>query len=65
MREFWYGWWPGVVLVAFYLGLVTQFIWKMIYFPEPIVTVVLELVVITGMLSSALVSLVTRGKGGR
>jgi len=34
---------PIIVILAFLAGLIGQFIWKMIYFPEPIIPVVLEL----------------------
>lgn len=49
MKKFWDDWYPVIVLVAFFSGLLGQFIWKMIYFPEPIVPVIIELLVIAGL----------------
>ncbi len=33
---------PIAVIIAFLLGLIGQFVWKMIYFPEPIIPVICE-----------------------
>ncbi len=49
MKEFWDDYWPISVIIALFLGLVGQFIWKMIYFPEPIGIVIFELVFIIGV----------------
>ncbi len=34
------------IIIGLTGGLIAQFIWKMIYFPEPIIPVILELVII-------------------
>ena len=34
---------PIAVILAFLAGLIVQFVWKMIYFPEPLLPVVLEI----------------------
>ena len=34
---------PVFIIISFACGLIAQFIWKMIYFPEPIVLVIFEL----------------------
>ncbi len=44
MKNFWNVYWPITVMVALTCGLTGQFVWKMIYFPEPIVPVIIELV---------------------
>jgi hypothetical protein len=46
MRWFWDVYWPIIVIIALALGLTAQFVWKMVYFPEPIVPVIIELVII-------------------
>ena len=40
---------PMVVIIGLTLGLITAFIWKMIYFPEPLLPVILELIFIVTM----------------
>ena len=37
---------PITIIVALTTGLIAQFIWKMIYFPEPILPVIFELIFI-------------------
>ena len=37
---------PIVIIISLTLGLITAFIWKMIYFPEPLLPVILELILI-------------------
>ncbi len=54
MKEFWDEWYPVIIMLALFAGLVGQFIWKMIYFPEPIVPVVIELVCIVGLVGLAI-----------
>jgi len=39
MRRFF----PILVIIAFLLGLIGQFAWKMIYFPEPLIPVICEI----------------------
>ena len=34
---------PVIVIISLTLGLITAFVWKMIYFPEPLLPVILEL----------------------
>jgi len=38
---------PIIVIIALTSGLLGQFIWKMIYFPEPILPVIFELIFFT------------------
>ena len=45
---------PIVVILAFLAGLIGQFVWKMIYFPEPLGVVILE---ITGFILLAIVAI--------
>jgi len=40
---------PIIVITSLTLGLIASFVWKMIYFPEPILPVILELVFIVTM----------------
>lgn len=40
---------PAIVITSLTCGLIAQFTWKMIYFPEPIVPVILELVFIVAL----------------
>jgi len=47
--------WVIIVLIALLAGILGQFIWKMIYFPEPIIPVIIELSLITAMTLSAIV----------
>lgn len=54
MKYFWDDYFPIVVIIALFLGLLGQFIWKMIYFPEPIPLVVVELTCITGLVVLAI-----------
>lgn len=54
MKEFWDDWYPVIVLAALFAGLLGQFIWKVIYFPEPTVPVIIELTVILGLVISAI-----------
>jgi len=46
--------WIITVLLALYAGLIGQFVWKMIYFPEPLMLVIIELILIGGLVSSAI-----------
>jgi len=50
----WQRMWVIAVLVALLAGLTTQFIWKMIYFPEPIIPVIIELAFIYALAISAI-----------
>ena len=55
MKQYWDDYFPIIVMVAIFCGLTGQFIWKMIYFPEPIVPVVIELVCTAGVIVLAAV----------
>jgi len=47
---------PMIIIVSFACGLIAQFVWKMFYFPEPIIPVICEIVgiVILGVIGSCL-----------
>lgn len=34
---------PAVIILALTCGIIAQFVWKMVYFPEPITPIVLEM----------------------
>ena len=40
---------PVIVIISLTLGLITAFVWKMIYFPEPLLPVILELLFMVTM----------------
>ena len=44
MKDFWNDYWPIIVMIALAAGLTAQFVWKMIYFPEPVEAVIIELI---------------------
>ncbi len=54
MKTFWAVVYPVIVILALWAGIVTQFVWKMIYFPEPILPVIIELIFITSVSGSAI-----------
>ena len=58
--SFWRQYFPATVIIAFTCGLVAQFIWKMIYSPEPLVPVVIELVFIVALAGVAIWLLLSR-----
>ncbi len=37
------------IILALAAGLIAQFVWKMIYFPEPIIPVIIELLFIVAL----------------
>lgn len=45
---------PIILIIAFLSGLIGQFVWKMIYFPEPVIPVVLELAAFTALAGVAI-----------
>lgn len=51
---------PIVVILSLAAGLVTQFIWKMIYFPEPVIPVIIELTFIIGLTISSVWVIATK-----
>ena len=53
-KLFWGKDYPTVVILAFTLGLTGAFIWKMIYHPEPLIPVMLELMIIYTLASTAI-----------
>ena len=54
MKQFWDDYCPIMVMIALALGLTGQFVWKMIYFPEPLKMVIIELVGIWAMVGVAI-----------
>ncbi len=46
---FWRQIYPTMIIGGFWAGIMTQFVWKMIYFPEPLILVVGELIPITAL----------------
>ena len=51
---------PTLVIMALFAGILGQFIWKMIYFPEPVIPVIFELICITGLVVLAIWVEITR-----
>ena len=47
--------WVVIVLIALLIGILGQFVWKMIYFPEPLIPVIIEVVLIISLTISAIV----------
>ncbi len=43
-----------IVLLALTAGLLGQFVWKMIYWPEPLVPVIIEICIILGLTGLAI-----------
>jgi hypothetical protein len=54
---FWKVWYPAIVISGLWGGIVAQFIWKLIYTPEPLVWVALELAFVTVLSALAVVRL--------
>ena len=54
MKDFWDDYWPITVMIALALGLTAQFVWKMIYFPEPLGMVIIELIGIWALVGLAI-----------
>lgn len=44
---FWKKYYPTMIIGGLWTGLVTQFVWKIVYFPEPLIPVIGELTLIT------------------
>lgn len=40
---------PAIFVLALTCGLIGQFVWKMVYFPEPLLPVILELIFIVAI----------------
>lgn len=54
MKHFWVNYWVIIIIIALACGLTGQFVWKMIYFPEPLVPVIIELTIIWGLVGLAI-----------